>query len=161
MNKTLRTLLIITSFTLMFVACKRNNTDSQKTDNASIPAANTTTHIDSIATHPDAPTEPVHDGINVVKWPDGKIKMQGNYKDGKRTGEWQSFYESGKLNSDEFYTNGQNDGKVDVYYENGQKMYEGENHDGKLSGIWHYWNDKGQLVKTVDYTKTPPVTTTP
>ena len=159
MNRILKISLIIASCSLLLTACKRNNADSQKTDNP--PAANNTTRVDSIATHPDAPTEPVHDGMNVVKWPSGKVKMQGNYKDGKRTGEWQSFFESGQLNSDEFYTDGKNDGKVDVYYENGQKRYEGENHDGKLSGIWHFWNENGKLVKTVDYTKTPPVTTTP
>ena len=60
---------------------------------------------------------------------------------------------NGKLNSDEYFVEGQTDGKVTVYYENGQKMYEGENHNGKLAGVWNYWDEKGKLTKTTDYSK--------
>ena len=145
--------LLIALSVFAIVACKETNKDAQNT--AAVGGKDSLKHIpfDS-AVHPAAAANPqMKDGMNIVRWPNGTVKMQGNYKDGKRTGEWQSFYQNGKLNSDEYFVDGQTDGKVTVYYENGQKMYEGENHNGKLAGIWNYWDEKGKLTKTTDYSK--------
>ena len=135
------------------VACKQTNKDAQNTAATERKDTLKAIPFDS-AVHPAAVANPqMKDGMNIVRWPNGTVKMQGNYKDGKRTGEWQSFFQNGKLNSDEFFVEGQTDGKVTVYYENGQKMYEGENHNGKLAGVWNYWDEKGKLTKTTDYSK--------
>ena len=155
MNRITKTALLIASCVFVFTACKHNTPDAQNTPTGIQAPTGKVMNKDSFV-HPAEPANlQMKDGMNVTRWPNGNVRMQGNYKDGKRTGEWQAFFENGKLNSDEFFTEGQTDGKVTVYYENGQKMYEGENKMGKLAGVWHYWDDKGKPTRTVDYSKRP------
>ncbi|MGP8216248.1 MAG: toxin-antitoxin system YwqK family antitoxin [Bacteroidia bacterium] len=152
MNTLLKPAFILILCTLLLFACKRNTNESQKLQNTG-PSHDTVRNIDSLQ-HPAVASNPqVKDGISVTRYPNGVVKMQGNYKDGKRTGEWQSFYPDGKLNSDEYFTDGQTEGNVVVYFENGQKMYEGQNHNGKMVGVWRYWNERGQPTSTKDYSK--------
>lgn len=96
------------------------------------------------------------DGLNQIYYSNGVLRAKGNYKAHKKEGEWQSFYQSGKLWSDEYYTGGLQDGQVVVYYENGQKMYDGQFKMGNQYGIWHYWNQKGDLTRTANYNKKSP-----
>ena len=150
-NKFISSLLVV-SFGLM-VACNNNSKNSANTQNPQTPS-NTTTGIDTIRARP-AGAALVKDGMNIVRYDNGTVKMQGNSKDGRRTGEWKSYFPSGQLQSDAFFTNGRPDGKVTVYYSNGKKMYEGENQDGSLKDTWTYWDDKGNVTRTVDYSKQP------
>jgi antitoxin component YwqK of YwqJK toxin-antitoxin module len=98
------------------------------------------------------------DGLNVIKYKNGVIKAKGYYSSGKRNGEWQSFYDDGKLWSDQYFTDGLPDGKINVWYNNGEKMYEGQYQNGKPAGVWSYWDDKGKLLRTADYSKKSPNT---
>jgi hypothetical protein len=154
MNRIIKSAFFVLICSVLVVACKQN---TNSTDGGVPPQpANNTMKSDTFV-HPAVPANPkIVDGMNITRWPNGKVKMQGNYKDGKRQGEWQSFFESGKINSDEFFVDGQTNGKVTVYYENGKKRYEGENNNGKLSGVWNYWDEKGKLTRSVDYSKQSP-----
>lgn len=117
---------------------------------------------DTIA--PDRPSpKPVIDsnakeGLNQIYYSNGVLRAKGNCHNGMKYGEWQSFYQSGKLWSDEFFDGGLQDGKVQVFYENGQKMYEGQFKKGNPYGIWNYWNQQGVLTKTANYNKKSPNT---
>ena len=62
------------------------------------------------------------------------------------------FYPSGKLKSVTRYKNGNGHGKSFKYYENGQIEMEFEWDNDKQVGIWKWWNEKGELTKTKDYT---------
>lgn len=96
------------------------------------------------------------DGMNVIKYPDGVIKAKGSIQSGKKVGEWQSFFENGKMQSDEYFTDGFPDGKIQVMYDNGQVMYEGQYRNGKPVGMWKYWKKDGSLLRTTDYDKKSP-----
>src|SRR5579872_7323940 len=93
------------------------------------------------------------EGINVIKYKSGVIKAKGYYTQGKKEGEWQSFFEDGKLQSDEFFTNGYPDGTVTVWYNNGNQMYTGQFRNGKPFGIWKYWDQSGKLLRSPNYDK--------
>jgi antitoxin component YwqK of YwqJK toxin-antitoxin module len=46
--------------------------------------------------------------------------MKGSYKDGKRDGPWERYYENGQLEKKGSYKDGELDGLYERYYENGQ-----------------------------------------
>lgn len=155
MKATLKSMVVIVSCSLLFVACKNNN---QLAQNGTNTQSTSTPQIDtshkSVPVSTERPTF-VADGDNTLRYDNGNIKIQGTTKDGKRVGEWKSYFESGKLQSDEFFADDKADGKVIVYFENGQKMYEGQNSMGNMTGIWKFWDDKGKLTSIKDYSKQP------
>ena len=73
------------------------------------------------------------DGLYYEKFNDepftGKTngRIQGNFKDGKRDGEWSRYLKNGQLSSKEYYK------------------------DGKKIGEHFYYNDNGQLIITYIY----------
>jgi antitoxin component YwqK of YwqJK toxin-antitoxin module len=69
--------------------------------------------------------------------PDGKLEQTGKYnKQGKPDGTWTWYFESGQLQREENYTNGQKDGLSEEYDENGNLVEKGEYLDGKEDGPW-------------------------
>lgn len=84
-------------------------------------------------------------------YPDGSLRMEGEYKEGLKHGKWISFYNNGNNWSEGFYKLGINDGKTITWHENGQKYYEGSYADGKRSGVWKFWDEKGEFIKEINY----------
>ncbi|MCF8364921.1 MAG: hypothetical protein K9H16_04015 [Bacteroidales bacterium] len=84
-------------------------------------------------------------------YPDGKLRMEGEFKEGAKTGRWISFYSNGNKWSEGDYSEGVNDGKTITYHENGQKYYEGAYDNGKRSGVWKFWDEKGEFLKEINY----------
>ena len=108
-------------------------------------------------------------GQIVKKYKDGQVKSIENFKNGKLNGEFKEFFENGSLfqigtfkngdmkNIKVFYENGnlkfeQNlknrKGKYRGYYPNGQLEAEGEVFQGDEIGLWKYYNEEGNLLKT-------------
>jgi len=83
----------------------------------------------------------------------GKIEFEGEYEDGKRHGHWVYFYPDGKLWSEGYFKRGVSDGPRSTWYENGIKRYEGFYRNGLIAGKWRYYDQKGGMVKEVDYGK--------
>lgn len=106
---------------------------------------------------------------------DGKLRAEGQYTQGRRTGmwkfyfrsgaleqegrfnsrgrhegEWKWYYESGKLLREETYLDGQPDGMMVEYDEAGEVLVQGEYLDGQEEGEWFYQlgdhNQRGQYV---------------
>jgi antitoxin component YwqK of YwqJK toxin-antitoxin module len=84
---------------------------------------------------------------------DGTKKIEGNFEDGERSGQWSYWYEDGKLWSQAVYKKGKENGLRTVFHKNGQKYYEGMTIDDKRSGNWKFWNENGELIKEIDYDK--------
>lgn len=145
--KKITCLLIVSAY--LFNGCH-----SKTTSNNSVNAAITT---DTARRHtvvtPQSADTSIKDGPLIKKYPNGVVKERSYYVAGRREGECQSFYPSGKLWSDDFFTAGLLDGATTSYYENGQKRYEGTCIKGKPSGIWHYYDTGGKLVRMVDFNK--------
>ena len=92
--------------------------------------------------------------IRETTWyPNKQIQMSGEFKANKRDGKWIAYYENGNLWSEGFFKNGKSDGKRITHYENGKVFYEGYYKEDRRVGVWKFYDEKGALVKTVDYEK--------
>ena len=108
-------------------------------------------------------------GQIIKKYKNGQVKSIENFKNGKLNGEFKEFFENGSLfqvgtfkngdmkNIKVFYENGnlkfeQNlkdrKGKYRGYYPNGKLEVEGEVFQGDEIGLWKYYNEEGNLLKT-------------
>lgn len=84
-------------------------------------------------------------------YPDGQVRMVGEYKEGAKHGHWISYYNNGNKWSEGFYNEGINDGKTTTWHENGQKYYEGAYKNGERSGTWKFWDENGEFLKEINY----------
>lgn len=108
-------------------------------------------------------------GQVIKKYKNGQVKSIENFKNGKLNGEFKEFFENGSLfqigtfkngdmeNVKVFYENRnlkfeQNlkdrKGKYRGYYPNGILEVEGEVFQGDEIGLWKYYNEEGNLLKT-------------
>lgn len=63
------------------------------------------------------------------------------------TGEWKTYYPDGKVKSQGTYVEGKKDGKWVYYYPDGKKEQEGKFKNNVLSGQWLWYYHNGQLKK--------------
>lgn len=77
----------------------------------------------------------------------GKLKLNGELKNGNRQGEWSAYYENGKLWSRGEYIDGKREGLSTVYYPNGVLKIEGSYKNNVPVGIWKFYDEKGKLLK--------------
>ena len=108
-------------------------------------------------------------GQVIKKYKSGQVKSIENFKNGKLNGEFKEFLKMASLfqigtfkngdmkNIKVFYENGnlkfeQNlkdrKGKYRGYYPNGMLEVEGEVFQGDEIGLWKYYNEEGNLLKT-------------
>jgi len=90
-------------------------------------------------------------------YPNKNVQMEGAYKNRKRDGKWVYRYENGNIWSEGYFKNGKSDGKRTTYFENGKVRYEGFYKEDERTGIWRFFDDKGRLVKEVDFSAPPVV----
>ncbi len=87
----------------------------------------------------------------IVYYPDGKMRYEGEYKNGQRHGKWVYYYPNGKKWSEGIYLNGKRNGLGITWHKNGQIYYQGEYKDGIRTGTWKFWDEEGVFVKEVEY----------
>lgn len=112
-------------------------------------------------TYPDGTPKIVHhfhgEGLEktLVKksfyYPDGKLRMQGEFSYGQKNGYWVAYFESGSIWSEGYFKDGESHGTTVTYYENGTRYYEGLYEHGRRAGLWRFWNEDGSLEKEIDY----------
>lgn len=84
-------------------------------------------------------------------YPNGNKEYEGEYKNGKKHGEWIYWYKNGFVWSEgEFYED-KSDGIRKVYHENGQLYYEGEYDEGKQISKWTFYDENGNRIKVETY----------
>jgi len=88
-------------------------------------------------------------------YPNKVIQMEGAFRNSKRDGKWTYRYENGNIWSEGIFKDGKSNGKRTTYFENGQIRYEGFYKDDVQTGIWRFYDDKGRLVKELDYSSPP------
>lgn len=133
---------IIVLSLIALVACKSQTTKNEPP----------TAKKDSVEKFNLKVTGPVgmgEEGMNVDHYSNGKEKMKGLIKNGKREGLWQAWYETGILWSEAEYHEGVNHGFSKTYFENGKVRYQGNYENGKKVGDWKYYDENGTLVKTI------------
>ena len=83
----------------------------------------------------------------------GVITGEGIVKeDGNREGHWKDFYPDGSLKAEGNYDNGKQTGEWKYYHANGKIEQTGKfNKQGKSEGIWKWYFESGQLLKEENY----------
>jgi len=75
----------------------------------------------------------------VEYYPNGKKRLEGTYKDGKRDGLWTRWHENGQMKVKGTFKDGEQDGLWTSWWENGQKKEEGTWKDDYEDGLWTDW----------------------
>lgn len=91
-------------------------------------------------------------GEEKTKYTNGVLKTQGNFKNGKRDGQWYSWYSTGKPWSETYFENGIKSGPTKTWFENGKLRYEGQFSNDLKTGTWKYYDESGNLAKVLDHT---------
>lgn len=82
----------------------------------------------------------------------GEFRGKGVYKDGNRTGDWEFFYASGKLEQKGKYDKkGRAQGVWKWYYENGGLWREENYVNGKREGVLTDYDEQGKIILTGNF----------
>ena len=131
---------------IFVVGCTENSSDSTP-QHSSIDSLTT----ESTSKRPQKANPPVTDGNYSEFYPNGTVKIKGQFKDGVRTGLWIAYYDNGNKWSENYYTKGKRNGHTVSFYRNGAIRYVGEYKADKKVGKWKFYNEKGEFVKVENY----------
>ena len=73
----------------------------------------------------------------------GETRMEGSFVDGKRDGEWMSWYANGVIWSKGYFKDGLRTGKSWAYYPSGKLYLQGSYENGKKVGEWLVFDEDG------------------
>ncbi len=87
------------------------------------------------------------DGVGTYKefYPNGDLKAEGLYVDGKSQGEWTFYHPNGQTEAKGEYKDGLRRGEWTFYHPNGNKAAEGYYRDGVRQGDWEFFHENGNL----------------
>ncbi|MDR2972521.1 MAG: hypothetical protein LBU83_11435, partial [Bacteroidales bacterium] len=84
--------------------------------------------------------------------PNKTVYIEGGFKNGKREGEWKSWYENGNVWSVGTFKEDVQVGTTTTYYENGNLRYSGTyDNNGKYIGTWKFYDENNNLLETMEY----------
>ena len=76
----------------------------------------------------------------------GEKRMEGNFVNGKRDGEWMSWYANGVIWSKGYFEKGLRTGKSWAYYPSGKLYLKGSYENGEKVGKWLVFNEDGIVI---------------
>jgi antitoxin component YwqK of YwqJK toxin-antitoxin module len=99
------------------------------------------------------------EGLAIIYYDNGRIKEKGQYKAGKKDGDWKDYNQKGKLLTIVTYDQGkaiktENPGAIQdsvVYHENGRIKMQGITNARKRQGEWKHYDAKGKLLTITIY----------
>jgi antitoxin component YwqK of YwqJK toxin-antitoxin module len=93
----------------------------------------------------------IKDGPYLEYHESGEIKIVGEYKNGRRSGLWSSWYTNGELQSELNYSDGLENGEYKVFYQNGNLKIKGFYKNGKESTEWLFFDSDGKITARKNY----------
>jgi antitoxin component YwqK of YwqJK toxin-antitoxin module len=81
-------------------------------------------------------------------YPNGKLKLSGQYKNKVKEGLWQMYFENGNMKWAGYYQHDKPSGIWQHYHENGLISSNGAMEAGRQTGIWQYFYENGALKNT-------------
>ena len=82
----------------------------------------------------------------------GKVKAEGEFKEGARFGEWKFYFETGEIEQTGKYTlGGLEQGKWKWYYKNGKLLREEDFRRGKEDGYLYEYDLEGNIITQGEY----------
>jgi antitoxin component YwqK of YwqJK toxin-antitoxin module len=93
------------------------------------------------------PPDSNYTGSYVDKYQTGITKFVGFYRQGKRHGQWMSFFPNGMAWSEMHYDKGLRQGPNLVYYNNGKMRFSGFYKGDRQDSVWTYYDSLGKVNK--------------
>ncbi len=84
---------------------------------------------------------------------DGTLLSEGDYREGRKTGEWTTYYPSGKVASCGTYTEDEPNGVWIYYHPNGNVASSGSFVAGRKDGYWVSFDDSGHKTSEAHFTE--------
>jgi len=85
-------------------------------------------------------------------YPDGKIRSEGKYDNGKQVGEWKFYHPNGKTEqTGRFNTQGKPEGTWRWYFDTGELLKEENYHKGLREGMSTQYDETGKVVEEGEY----------
>jgi antitoxin component YwqK of YwqJK toxin-antitoxin module len=85
-------------------------------------------------------------------YPDGDIKSEGNYDNGKQTGGWKYYHPNGKTEQEGKYNKqGKPEGRWKWYFDSGQLLKDESYHNGQRDGLSTTYDEAGIIVEDGEY----------
>ncbi len=84
-------------------------------------------------------------------YPNGQLKIIGEFSDGKKVGEWNEYYMNGIKKSGGQFARGKKDGAWMYYYLNANIKEKQFYNDGNKDGLWEKFDIDGTIVQTESY----------
>lgn len=91
----------------------------------------------------------------VVYYENKQKKIEGEYLDELRDGQWKAWHENGTIWSEGIYKGGKRNGIGISYHPNGKRYIEGMYRDDIRVGTWHFYDTSGMMTKEVDFDQVP------
>jgi len=89
----------------------------------------------------------------------GRVRHRGSYEAGAMHGTWQTWHSNGQLAERATFEHGQPTGAFTIWNEDGNKIVEGSYVQGKRHGRWVEWNSDGQVQREVVFEQGTPRST--
>jgi len=85
-------------------------------------------------------------------YPDGSLKAEGNYDNGRQTGEWTYYHSNGRIEqTGKFNRQGKFEGTWKWYFDTGQLLREETYHDGLKDGLSTEYDETGKVTEEGEY----------
>ncbi len=81
----------------------------------------------------------------------GKMKVSGSFKDGQKHGQWIFYYENGLKANEDWFFEGEPDGRSTSWNKNGTTRSNGYYKHGERVREWTWFDETGRLIKRVNY----------
>ena len=81
----------------------------------------------------------------------GKVRMQGEYKEDLPVGKFTWWFENGQKQAEGEYVEGRQQGIWIGWHPNGMKKYKGDYDDGTQAGTWMVWKEDGRRTEIHEY----------
>jgi hypothetical protein len=97
------------------------------------------------------PPDSTFSGEYVDKYTNGITKYTGQFRFGKRHGQWMSFYATGYKWSEQNYYKGIRQGLNETHYENGKIRYSGWYKNDLRDSLWVFNDSTGKTIEKILY----------
>lgn len=88
-----------------------------------------------------------HPSSQKVYYSDGKLKIEGTFKNGLRDGKWTSYYDNGNIWTVNNYLEDANHGEYFMYNQDGSLKLQGFYEHGEETGVWIINDESGNLIE--------------
>ncbi len=123
MNRTLKTVALLSSICILFACAEESKETAEKEGTERI----------------------------VSHYPSGRKEAEGSFVNGAMEGKWVTWFENGDMETEENYVNGLLDKRRVKWHENGQVREYGFYKDGNLHGRMTRWSPDGTITFDARY----------